>query len=112
MVALAERRMGGKGGRPPGGGKIKTTQVRVNSDLADMIAALVAVTPDTSAAQFLDPILRPEIERRYLRYQEELEEVRQAEAATEALKARISEKIASADAARKAWRPRGRKGGQ
>jgi hypothetical protein len=63
MILAARTTMGkAKGGRPPrDAGDQATRQVRVFSDLAEMIAEVVEVV-DVASANLLDPILRPDVE--------------------------------------------------
>ena len=54
----------------------RTTRLtRIASDLADKISDIVEVEGGSSA-EFLDPLVRPEVERRYKRVQEAADKIR------------------------------------
>lgn len=69
-------------GRPPKPKEEGTRGVRLYGDLADMIAAIVAVAddPKVTAASVVDPLLRPQIKARYERIRVQVEKIEKAKA--------------------------------
>jgi hypothetical protein len=72
--------MGKSRGRPksPDG----TRQVKLFSDLADMISWIVTLAndPKVTAASLVDPLLRPQIVARYERVRPQVERIKKAQA--------------------------------
>ncbi len=68
-----------KGGRPrradEAGG---TTMIRVNADLAEMIA-WVARLENTTAAQLVDPLVRTPVAAKYTKHSAAIEKIKKAE---------------------------------
>jgi len=75
--------MGKKRGRPPKPDAEGTRMLRVNNDLADMIAWIVRVAkkkdPSYTAAQLVDPLLRPQILVKYKLIESDVERIKRAE---------------------------------
>ena len=83
---------GGRGGRPLSGDEHGTRQIRVFEDIADKIAWIVRVRGG-SAAQLLDPLIRPEIESLYHLYEDAIKRIMAAE---DALRKTEEEAVAQA----------------
>jgi hypothetical protein len=81
MITEAELMARGRG-RPPKPEEEGTRGVRLYKDLADMIAAIVAVSddPKVTAASVVDPLLRPQIKARYERIRVQIEKIERAKA--------------------------------
>lgn len=81
MRTTTVRRMAkNPGGRPRDGEEKGSKLIRVNDDLAEMISWLVRVKGGT-AATIVDPLLRPQITRRYETISQHVEKIKLAEAA-------------------------------
>jgi hypothetical protein len=75
----------GKGrGRPKKPDEEGTRSVKLNADLVEMIKWIVHITkrdrPGYSAAQLVDPLLRPQIMARYKVIEQDVEKIKRAEA--------------------------------
>ncbi len=80
LIALERRVAGFKGGRPKRTQESgpATKQVRLNDDLAEMIAWICRIN-DVSSAQLVDPMLRPQITARYAALKHHVEAIKDAE---------------------------------
>lgn len=56
-----------------------TRHVRVPEDLAEKLSEILAIEQDISAAEFLDPLIRVEIENRHKQYLPAIQAMRAAE---------------------------------
>lgn len=79
------------GGRPRGGEERGSRLVRLNEDLAEMIAWIVKVEGGT-AATLCDPLLRPQITARYKSIEQLVKQVREHEEKANELLRRAAEK--------------------
>lgn len=77
MVKHMVRTMAKGRGRPPKPEDEVNRGVRLNKDLADMIGWIVRLQGGT-AAQLCDPLLRPQITKRYKDIEPEVERVKKA----------------------------------
>ena len=66
------------GGRPRGGQESGSKLVRMNEDLAEMIAWIVKIEGGT-AATFVDPLLRPSVTAKFATIKSDVEKIKKAE---------------------------------
>ena len=103
----------GKTGRPTNeqrqAGSAKTTNVRVNDDLAEMLSDLVKVI-DKTTALILDPLIRPEVERLHKLHQPQIQKVKAATAALEEAMKKAAEEAAEVAASDAQAKPRRKSG--
>lgn len=102
MVTLPLARMGPRMGRQRGGagaddGDRGTHQIRVHSDLGEMISWIIRVEGGTTA-NLLDPMLRAQILTRFERYKDEIEELKKAERALREAERRVKTRIGQREA--------------
>lgn len=73
-------------GRPPRGTSRPTRLIRVSEDLADKLS-WIAEFGDDVVAEIVDPLIRPEVERRYEQIESRVEIIKTAKAEATAIHA-------------------------